>query len=135
MNRGEWFGTVPGRVAFDPSISGSAARVYLVLVMFRNQDDDTCYPSNATLMRYTGLSRSTVIRALYELSEVGVILREDRFVQGRQTTSLTHLTDSKLYPGVSSATPSGVSSVTPRTDPVGTPSTPSVTDVSREAQA
>lgn len=91
--RGAWFGTVTGKVAFNPDIPAGAARVYLVLVMYRNRDDDTCFPSVQTLIKTTGLSRAGVYRALDQLADLGVIRRTPRFVDGRQTTSLTTLTD------------------------------------------
>jgi DNA-binding MarR family transcriptional regulator len=97
--RNRWFGTVSGRVAFDPTISPSAVRVYVVLVMYRNREDSTCFPSNDTLQRATGFSAATVKRALSELQERGVIHRSPRFVDGRQTTSLTTLTDACDTPG------------------------------------
>lgn len=93
--RERWFGTVTGEVTFNPAISAAAYRIYGVLVMFRNRDDDTCFPSNETLMRSTGMSLATVKRALAELERLDVIVRTPRFVDGRQTTSLTTLTDAK----------------------------------------
>jgi predicted transcriptional regulator len=89
----DYLGSVSGGVAFNPDISTPAKAVYLVLVMYRNDKTHECWPSNATVAKGVGCSERTVIRALVELAEKGVISREARFVEGRQTTSITHLTD------------------------------------------
>lgn len=94
-----WFGTVTGKVAFNPKVGPNAARIYLVLVMYRNREDNTCFPSNETLQNMTGMSESTVKRGLRELVGLGVIERERRFRDGRETTSLTTLTDTSDPPG------------------------------------
>lgn len=91
----DWFGTVTGDVAFDPTVTGPMARVYLVLVMYRNRDSDQCYPSNETIGKHTGMSLATVKRVLRDMVQAGIIKREDRFVDGRQTTSVTTLLDAK----------------------------------------
>jgi GntR family transcriptional regulator len=91
--RNDWFGTVTGKVAFNPDLSHAAVRVYMVLVMHRNRDDDTCFPSNETVAKHTGMSLRSVERAIPELVEAGVIEREPRYVDGRQTTSMTRITD------------------------------------------
>lgn len=93
--RDEWFGTVTGDVAFDPTLKPSAKTVYLVLVMYRNAETNECFPSNETIASHTGMSTRSVIRALVELEEAGVVQREARYRDGRQTTSLTILTDAR----------------------------------------
>jgi predicted transcriptional regulator len=93
--RQDWFGTVTGKVAFDPTLSDNAVRIYVALVMHRNSEDNTCFPSNETLARYTGKSVATVKRGLAELVEKRIIKRTDRFKDGRQTTSMTRLTDAR----------------------------------------
>lgn len=62
--RDEWFGTVTGDVAFDPTLKPSAKTVYLVLVMYRNAETNECFPSNETIASHTGMSTRSVIRAL-----------------------------------------------------------------------
>lgn len=91
--RKDYTGSASGSVAFNPNISAPAKAVYLVLIMYRNDTTDMCWPSNATIAQGVGCSERTVIRALVELAEKGVIERTPRFVEGRQTTSMTHLTD------------------------------------------
>lgn len=94
--RKDWFGTITGNVVFDPNLSPNACRIYCVLVMFRNRDDDTCYPSNETISRHSGMSLASVRRGLAELVGLGIITREPRYLDGRQTTSLTYLNDWNL---------------------------------------
>lgn len=91
--RKDWLGSISGEVAFTPDLPLAAKAVYMVLAMYRNTDDDSCFPSNATLARCTGLSERSVQRALISLTKYGVIDREPRFVEGRQTTSVTVLKD------------------------------------------
>lgn len=87
------FGVVTSDVALDPSISPTAKAVYLVLAVFRDRETDECYPSNRYLAAALGISERTVIRALRELSEGGVIRRVSQHREGRQVNSLTVLTD------------------------------------------
>jgi hypothetical protein len=91
--RKDYTGSASGSVAFNPNISAPAKAVYLVLIMYRNDTTDMCWPSNATIARGVGCSERTVIRGLMELADKGVIERVPRFVEGRQTTSITHLID------------------------------------------
>lgn len=97
--REDWLGSVTGDVAYDPAISPAAKAVYLVLAMTRNTKDDTCFPSNATIAGYTGLSVRTCIRAMNELVAHGVVKRIPRFVEGRQTTSINLLADVQAHRG------------------------------------
>lgn len=92
-DRKDYLGSVAGGVAFNPAISTQAKAVYLVLVMYRNDKTHECWPSNATVAQGVGCSERTVIRSLMELVDKGVIRRVPRFVDGRQTTSITYLTD------------------------------------------
>jgi DNA-binding transcriptional ArsR family regulator len=66
----------------------------LVLLCLANYADDknTCFPSYKTLISITEMSRSTIIRALKSLEEVGLIEIEERFADfneaKRQTSNL-----------------------------------------------
>lgn len=91
--RKDWFGTVTAGVAFDPDLTTNAKAVYLVLVMYRNRETDSCFPSNKTIAARLGVSERTVIRGMVELANAGVIERTPRFEDGRQISSLTTLTD------------------------------------------
>lgn len=86
-------GVVGGNVICDTGLSTSARLVYAALCLWRDRETDTCYPSNTTLSATLGVSQRTVIRALEELSARGWIERRERFVEGRQTTSLTYVRD------------------------------------------
>ena len=92
--REDFIGSVSGDVAYDPTITPSAKAVYLVLAMHRNnKDDSTSWPSNATIASYTGQSVRTTIRAINELGDHGLLVREPQFRDGRQVNSITRLTD------------------------------------------
>lgn len=93
--RRDWFGTVTGDVAHDPTISVTAKAVYLSLSIWRNQETNECFPSNKTIAAGLGVSERTVIRAIVELEQAGVVHRIPQFRDGRQVNSLTVLTDAK----------------------------------------
>jgi predicted transcriptional regulator len=56
------------------ALSGSAVRVYMVLVLFAGKEMDA-YPKQATIAAITGLARETVNRAIGELSQVDLLRR------------------------------------------------------------
>ena len=93
------FGTIAHTVARDPSISASAKALYCVLCSYAD-DDGTCWPSNETLAKNLGCSERAVQKWLAELAEHRIIVREPRYLEGRQTTSITRLTDAEVtHPG------------------------------------
>ena len=53
----------------------------LVLICLANYADDknTCFPSFKTLISITEMSRSTIIRALKNLEQLGLIKIQERF--------------------------------------------------------
>jgi hypothetical protein len=51
-------------------------------------DEGQCWPSNRSLQRRTGLSERTVRGALTDLEEQGLVRRDSRFNEGRQTSNL-----------------------------------------------
>ena len=106
------FIAISTKIASNPKISPRAKAVYLALAVHRDWWTDRCWPSNARLVEYTGLSRATVKRALRELLEAGVIERQERYVEGRQTTSMTTVGGVTSDPGgwVTSEPPGGVTS-------------------------
>ncbi len=65
----------PDEVEADPTLPSRAKRVYRALVSFMWFKTDKCFPSQETLAERTGLSRSTIIRALKDLYERGYIER------------------------------------------------------------
>jgi hypothetical protein len=102
------FGTVSADVLRDPNISTSAKALYSLLCTYAD-DDGVCWPSNETLAQALG-SRASVKRWLVELADHGVLVREPRFVEGRQTTSITRLVESSSdvrHRGVTDDPPEG----------------------------
>ena len=87
MTKG-WHGKVPQELAYYAALSGSAAKVYLVLATHADRITGQCWVSKATMQRATGLSRATVTRAITELVDSGWVKREPRFREGHQTTNL-----------------------------------------------
>ncbi|QEH35303.1 hypothetical protein OJF2_38510 [Aquisphaera giovannonii] len=55
------------------SIGGSAIKVYLVIGLYSDFGTDWAYPSIRTIARQAGLSRQTVITAIEELTQAGVL--------------------------------------------------------------
>lgn len=55
-----------------------AVVVYMALVRFANNQDQTCYPSYDTIQARLGLSRKTVAEALQKLVAAGLVAKEQR---------------------------------------------------------
>jgi len=84
------FGTVNANVLRSPAISVSAKAVYCLLTTYADESG-ACWPSNETLAKALGVTDRTIRTLLSELIEKGVIRREPRFKDGRQTTSVNVL--------------------------------------------
>lgn len=56
------------------SLGGSAIKVYLVIGLYSDFGTDWGYPSTRTIARQAGLSRQTVIDAVQELIEAGLLV-------------------------------------------------------------
>ncbi|WP_337176923.1 helix-turn-helix domain-containing protein [Paludisphaera sp.] len=65
------------------SLGGSAIKVYLVIGLFSDFGTDWGYPSTRTIARQAGLSRQTVIDAIQELVEAGLLIANKS--RGRST--------------------------------------------------
>ncbi len=55
------------------TLSGSAIKVYLVIGLYSDFGTDWAYPSIRTIARQAGLSRQTVLTAIEQLSEIGIL--------------------------------------------------------------
>lgn len=80
------FAQIPRWLLHDEGVSAHAKLVYVVLsshVSRRNR----AWPSHRTIGTVSGLSKSTVIRALRELEALGVIVKRHRFAHGERQTS------------------------------------------------
>ena len=106
---------LPASVVCDPSLTPEA-RCVLMGISAHYSDDGGAWPSLARLGAYLGRSRSTVLRALSDLEDRGLVKREHRFRQGQQQTTRYVLTFER-WGGVTSDTPKhkgGVTHDTPR---------------------
>src|SRR5262245_58624118 len=61
------------RSASFKSLGGSAIKVYLVIGLYSDFGTDWAYPSIRTIAQQAGLSRQTVLAAVAELSQVGLL--------------------------------------------------------------
>ena len=55
------------------TLGGSAIKVYLVIGLYSDFGTDWAYPSVRTIARQAGLSRQTVISAIEELTQAGLL--------------------------------------------------------------
>lgn len=74
----------------SPAISASAKALYCLLTTYADEAG-VCWPSNETLAESLGLTERTIQNLLAELVDKAVIIREPRFMEGRQVTSVTVL--------------------------------------------
>ena len=65
------------------TLGGSAVKVYLVIGLYSNFGTDWAYPSIRTISRQAGLSRQTVLTAIQQLSELGLLATSK--AKGRST--------------------------------------------------
>lgn len=65
------------------SLGGSAIKVYLVIGLYTDFGTDWGYPSTRTIARQSGLSRQTVIDAIAELVDAGLLIASKS--KGRST--------------------------------------------------
>ncbi len=65
------------------TLGGSAIKVYLVIGLYSDFGTDWAYPSIRTIARQAGLSRQTVLNAIEQLSELGLLVTNK--AKGRST--------------------------------------------------
>ena len=80
------------RSILTQKISPSALRLWIALASFC-YDSDECWPSNNALLERmpAGTALNTVKAAKRELEEQGLIKRQRRFMDGRETSSIYYL--------------------------------------------
>lgn len=83
-----WFACVDFAVLDDERLSPIEKVVFCMLCRYTNWHDRKCYPSIKTIAQKAKCSEYSVQKALKRLIELGLIERQERFVNGRQTTSL-----------------------------------------------
>jgi hypothetical protein len=72
----------------DSGCTDKALRLYVVLARYADNDDLTAYPGRGTLAKRMRCHRSSVDRAVEELIELGAIIKQVRFEDGKYTSSL-----------------------------------------------
>jgi biotin operon repressor len=65
------------------TLGGSAIKVYLVIGLYSDFGTDWAYPSIRTIARQAGLSRQTVLNAIEQLTELGLLVANK--AKGRST--------------------------------------------------
>ena len=65
------------------TLGGSAIKVYLVIGLYSDFGTDWAYPSIRTIASHTGLSRQTVMAAVVQLTEMGLLATNK--AKGRST--------------------------------------------------
>src|SRR6476469_11102163 len=65
------------------SLGGSAIKVYLVIGLYSDFGSDWAFPSIRTIARQAGLSRQTVLAAIADLTQAGLLATSKS--QGRST--------------------------------------------------
>ena len=83
-----WFACVDIDVLEDDRLTPIEKIVFCLLCRYVNQTDRNCFPSVKILAEKTNCSEYSVQKALKKLVELGLIKRQERFIDGRQTTSL-----------------------------------------------
>ncbi len=80
------------RALLKQEISASALRLWIVLASFC-YGKDTCWPSNKALLKRLppNTNLRTAQKAKAELEAAGLIQRERRYVDGRETSSIYHI--------------------------------------------
>jgi len=73
--------------AVKQSLPTNEKFVLIMLSNYASNDDGECFPAVETLMRDTGLSRSTTQRCLKVLAEKGYISAHERWNNGRQLSN------------------------------------------------
>lgn len=82
------FAQIPLAVAFDPSITPNAVKLYTILWGYSSAGDRQAFPSRETIAKHMGKSTDTVDRALKELVTYRAIAIEHAFDRGRQVANL-----------------------------------------------
>lgn len=121
-----WFACVDIDVLRDKELSQTAKFVFAVLCTFVNVNNRVCWPSNETLAETSNMSKTSVIRALKELEERGIIQRFTRFEENDkgQTSSYKKIIGynaecyQEIRGGVAEATPPSGTHATPPIAPV-----------------
>lgn len=98
--RGFWFAVVDIEVMKDPALSLTDKAIYSILCTFASVGDKRCgHPSIGAISEAAQCSKNTVRTAIKNLVTRGVIEREERFYDGRQTSCLYKIIGHGAYEG------------------------------------
>jgi len=88
------FVMIPQSLARDRSLTHADKIVYMTLCLYTDNTSKQSHPSAQTIADVSGVSRSTVFRALESLETGGYLKRERRtYGKGKQTTNAYYLLD------------------------------------------
>ena len=108
-DRGFWFAVVDIEVIKDRALSLTDKAIYAILCAFASVGDNrSSRPSIGTIANAANCSKNTVRTAIKNLVSRGVIEREERFCDGRQTSCLYRIIGHSVYSRGSNIEGSGV---------------------------
>jgi len=97
-DRGFWFAVVDIEVIKDRALSLTDKAIYAILCAFASVGDNrSSRPSIGTIAEAANCSKNTVRTAIKNLVSRGVIEREERFCDGRQTSCLYRIIGHSVY--------------------------------------
>lgn len=88
VRRDFWFACVDIDVLEDDRLTPIEKIVFCLLCRFVNLGNRDCFPSVKKIAEKANCSEFSVQKALKKLVDLGLIERQERFINGRQTTSL-----------------------------------------------
>lgn len=88
VQRDFWFACVDIDVLEDNRLTPIEKVIFCLLCRYVNLGSRDCFPSIKKLAEKANCSEFSVKKALKRLAELGLIERQERFINGRQTTSL-----------------------------------------------
>ena len=94
-----WFCQVDIEVLRDPELSPTDKAVYAILCSFASVADRSGRPSIGTIADATNCSKNTARTAIKNLVSRGVLVREERYCEGRQTSCLYKIIGVNAYRG------------------------------------
>lgn len=94
-----WFCQVDIEVLRDPELSPTDKAVYAILCSFASVADRSGRPSIGTIADATNCSKNTARSAIKNLVSRGVLVREERYCDGRQTSCLYKIIGVNAYRG------------------------------------
>ena len=101
------------RAMEEKSLTCNERIVLLILINHTGVDTSECYPGITRITNKSGLSRSTVIRSLNKMSEMGMIKKEKRSRVNGSTTSNLYTINDGWWEGCQIETPPSVTADTP----------------------